>query len=579
MLPKLRGAILVQKGFQFNAVNENSQVTIVVGGKSLQVPQGLPLYNLINIINNDNQEIVSIVGAKYNNRIVDLYEEVNEDGVIELLDLTSEDGLRIYRQSMVFLLTRASYEVYPNYKIIVEHSLGKSYYCKIEGLNKVPRTELIALEAKMHEFVSEDEPIIPQLISRENAIRILSAIGREETVSLLQEIAWNKVKIHTSGSYSNYFYSTLAPSTGCLKVFKLEPYANGFLLRFPAKEEPRVVAPYPNLPKLGQVFRESEEWADILGVSSLAGFIKIVNKNVREGDNLIHVAEALQEKKIAQIADEIYAQRNKLRLVLIAGPSSSGKTTFAQRLATQLRVLGLKPQSISMDDYFVDREHTPRDENGEYDFEAIEAVDINLFNEHLNKLINCEEVECPIFNFHKGMREERGRKIKFEENDPIIIEGIHGLNEKLTASIAREKKYKIYISALTQISIDNHNRIPTTDTRLIRRIVRDNQFRSQNALSTLQRWPSVRKGEEKNIFPYQEEADVMFNSALIYELSVLKRYAYPLLKQVGPEYDEYSDAQRLLKLLSYFPEISDKFVPLNSILREFIGGSSYHDDV
>lgn len=564
----------MQDGLLHQAVTSKDHVSIKIQGNIITLPQGSLLFDLINNLENDD---LIIVGAKYNKKIVDLYTEVNEDGEIEFIDLASENGLRIYRQSIVFLLTKAAYELFPDYDIIVEHSLGKSYYCEIAGIDKVSHTELIALQAKMLELAKKDEPIIPQVISRENAIRILSAIGREKTVSLLEKMTWDKVKVHTSGSYSDYSYSVLTPSTKSLKTFKLEPYAKGFLLRFPSQDNPLIVAPYPNLPKLGQIFRESEEWAGILGISDLSGYIDAVNTSKKESNNIIHVAEALHEKKIAQIADEIYAKRDELRLILIAGPSSSGKTTFAQRLATQLRVLGLKPQSISMDDYFVDRELTPKDEKGEYDFEALEAIDLKLFNKHLQMLINCEEVECPVFNFHRGMREDQGRTVKLEINNPIIIEGIHGLNEQLTASIKRENKYKIYISALTQISIDNHNRIPTTDTRLIRRIVRDNQFRSQNALSTLQRWPSVRNGEERNIFPYQEEADVMFNSALIYEISVLKKSAYPLLSEVSSNKEQFSDARRLLCLLSHFPDVSDEIVPLNSILREFIGGSSYHE--
>jgi len=356
----------------------------------------------------------------------------------------------------------------------------------------------------------------------------------------------------------------------------LQPYAKGFLLRFPGAENPGVVAPYPQLPKLGQIFRESEEWAEILGIRNLAGLTRVLAKNKGEANTLIHVAEALQEKKIAQIADEIFHHRERLRLILIAGPSSSGKTTFAQRLATQLRVLGLRPVSVSMDDYFVDREYTPKDEKGDYDFEALEAVDIKLFNDNLRQMIENHEVECPNFNFQLGCRQWLGRKLQVEAGHPIIVEGIHALNEKLTSTISRENKYKIYISALTQIAIDNNNRIPTTDSRLIRRIVRDHQYRSQSALNTLKRWPSVRSGEERNIFPYQEDADIMFNSALIYELGVLKKYAYPLLSEVVQKEPEFSDAQRLIKLLFHFPEIEDSIVPLNSILREFIGGSSIH---
>lgn len=555
-------------------IQQKGSLSLVIDGETLQIPVGTTLLNLVSSYEKDYA--YPILGARYNNKLVDLYVELTEPGKIDFFDVASEDGMRIYRQSLVFLLTRATNELFPGRNLIVEHSLGKSYYCEFKEMAAVSPLDLIALEAKMREIIAEEEPIIPQYLSSENALRLLAAQGHEEKVNLLENLDWKKIRVYTSGPYTNYSYQQLASDTGRLTVFKLETYAQGFLLRFPAPQDPSVVAPYPNLPKLGQIFRESEEWAEILGISHLAGLYRLFNKDVQSCNQLIHIAEALQEKKIASIADKIYSQRDKLRVVLIAGPSSSGKTTFAQRLATQLRVLGLQPVPLSLDDYFVNREDTPRDEWGEFDFEALEAIDLELFNEQLQQLIAGLSVEIPTFNFQKGGREWIGKKLQVKPGHPLIIEGIHGLNEKLTSSIKRENKYKIYISALTQISIDDHNRIPTTDTRLIRRIVRDNLFRGQNALGTLRQWPSVRRGEEKNIFPYQEEADMMFNSALIYELCVLKKYALPLLSAVSVEEKEYSDVCRLLNLLAYFPEISDRNVPLNSILREFIGGSSIH---
>jgi len=550
-------------------------ISLQINGKKVETEEGSLLLHLLPPAEEMNNK-PPIVGAKYNNLIVDLYTEVNEDGIVEFLDLSSEDGLRIYRQSLVFLLSRAFYELFPQTKIQVEHSLNKNYYCEIEGLDKVSSLDLQALEAKMREYVAADEPIIPQTLSRKTALDILSAYGYEEKVTLLENLDLAEIKLYTVGSYYDYSYSVLAPSTGLLKVFRLQPYAKGFLLMFPAANDYRKVAPYTPLPKLAQIFRESESWLDILGIRNLSGLINLLKRGEDEAVSLIHVAEALHEKKIAQIADQIYQHHQRLRLILIAGPSSSGKTTFAQRLAIQLKVLGLRPISISMDDYFVDREHTPRDEKGDYDFEAVEAVDLHLFNEDLRCLIAGEQVECPIYNFQTGSREPKGRILQVEEGHPIIIEGIHALNERVTASIKRENKYKIYISALTQINIDNSNRVPTTDVRLIRRIVRDSSYRGQSALETLNRWASVRQGEEMNIFPFQEEADIMFNSALIYELGVLKKHAYEHLEKVARDEPEYATAQRLLTLLSYFPEIDDKAVPLNSILREFIGGSSIH---
>lgn len=552
----------------------SEKINISINSETIQLPRGQNLLGIISPLRDEGKN--PIVAAKYNNEVVDLYSEINGPGQVEVLDTTTEEGLRIYRQSLVYLMSWAAYEIFPTYRISVKHSLNKNYYCEIEGNDKPSPLELAALEAKMRELAAADEPIVPQVLRKKTALKILSAIGHHETVSLLENLDREDIRIYQSASYSDYFYSVLAPSTGCLNVFQLQPYAQGFLLRFPTTEDPLRVAPYPNLPKLGQIFRESEDWARILDVHNLAGLYRLLKDNNEDSTNLIHVAEALQEKRIAGIADEIYEKRDKVNLILIAGPSSSGKTTFAQRLSIQLKVLGLNPQTISTDDYFVDREQTPRDEKGNYDFEALEAVDIPLFNRHLQSLIECEEIECPIFNFHNGARESVGRRIKGQEGHPVIIEGIHSLNEKLTQAIPRENKFKIYISALTQTSIDNHNRIPTTDARLIRRIVRDSQYRSQNALSTLKRWESVRNGEEKNIFPFQEDADVMFNSALLYELGVFRKYALPLLRAVKRQEREYADAQRLLDLLEHFPDIPDKNVPLNSILREFIGGSSIH---
>ena len=549
-------------------------LTIEISNQEMQVPTGTTLLNLVTVLEQDLP--YPILGAKYNGELVDLYTEVNTPGKIELVDITSEDGMRIYWQSLVFLLARAVYELFPRRKLMVQHSLGKSYYCEFKGMEYISPLDLIALEAKMKEFVEAEEPIIPQYLSREIALRMLLAQGHEEKVALLENLDYQKIRIYTSGPYSNYSYRVLAPDTGRLKVFRLEAYAQGFLLRFPDSSNPLQVASYPNLPKLGQVFRESGEWASILGVNNLAGLFGLCKQDQQKYTQLIHIAEALHEKKIARIADEIYSQHEKLRIVLIAGPSSSGKTTFAQRLAIQLRVLGLQPISISLDDYFVDRDNTPLDESGEVNFEALEAIDLELFNQQLQELIAGHTVEVPTFNFETGLREWKGKKMQVKQGHPLIIEGIHGLNERLTSSVPRENKYKIYISALTQITIDDHNRIQTTDTRLIRRIVRDNRFRGQSALETLKRWPSVRRGEEKNIFSYQEEAEIMFNSALIYELFILKSYAVPLLSEVSSTKKEYTDARRLLALLEYFPEIPADNVPLNSILREFIGGSSIH---
>jgi uridine kinase len=365
----------------------------------------------------------------------------------------------------------------------------------------------------------------------------------------------------------------MVPSMGYLKVFDLLYYDPGFILMYPQAGDPFHIPPFHDLPKLARIFKEAEEWANILDVGDVGALNdKVVSGEINE---IILVNEGLHEKKIANIADMIYAGKDKIKIVLIAGPSSSGKTTFARRLSIQLRVLGLKPYPLSLDDYFVDREHTPKDESGNYDFESIRALDLELFNQHLAALLNGEEVEIPRFNFRTGLREWIGRKYKMEKDAVLVIEGIHGLNEILTSSVPRENKYKIYISALTQLNIDNHNRIPTTDSRLMRRIVRDYLYRGRDAATTILTWPQVRAGEEKNIFPYQEEADIMFNSALVYEMCILKKYAAPLLREIPVSSPAYLEAKRLLTFLSYFLEAEENAIPNNSIIREFIGGSCF----
>lgn len=553
---------------------QQEKISLWIEGEKTEVQVGCSLDSVLTEL--DKHISKPFIGAKFNNEIVDINQKIWESGRVELLDLHSEEGLRIYRQSLVFLLAWAVYELYPQIKLKVKHSLGKSYYCELEGKDAISNLEIIALEAKMREIVANNFSIKAEIVETRKAKEILKEYNRQDTIELIESTKWKSIRLYDSGKYADFSRSNLVFRTGLLETFELDAFNRGFLLRFPADDNPIRIGLKYKLPKLAQVWQESEEWAGILGVRNLAGLLKVLNSDADEANNLIHIGEALHEKKIAHIADEIYKKRDKIELILIAGPSSSGKTTFAERLAIQLRVLGLRPISISTDDYFLDREHTPRDEYGDYDFEALEAVDIPLFNEHLRQIIKGKQVQCPAFNFHLGMRDGSGKQVRTEKGHPLIIEGIHSLNEKLTGAIDRENKYKIYISALTQIAIDDHNRINTTDTRLIRRIVRDSRYRSQDALSTLKRWPSVRRGEEKNIFPYQEEADIMFNSGFVYELSILKKYAYPLLKAISSEEAEFSHARHLLNLLDYVPIISDQYVPLNSILREFMGGSSIH---
>lgn len=515
-----------------------------------------------------------IVAAKVDHRLEDLQYCLDQDCSVDFLDLSTETGMRVYQRSLAFVLIMAATELFPQGQVTVEHSLAKGLYCELHLGRPLTQTDVEKLETGMRQIILADRPFIKKELPLDDVVELFEISGQAEKVALLKQLQQPYIRVYSCGDIADYVHEIMTPSTGYLKVFELRFYQPGVLLRFPQKENPAVLPNYVEQPKLAAIFQEAERWGEILG----CGYVGTLNECIQQEAvyDIIRVAEALHEKKIAQIADAIAQRQGSARVILVAGPSSSGKTTFAQRLSIQLRVNGLRPVPISLDDYFVDREHTPLDEQGEYDFEAIEAIDLPLFNDHLRCILAGEEVEIPSFNFKLGAREYRGHKIRIGPEQPLIIEGIHGLNERLTQSIPREQKVKIYISALTQLSIDNHNRIPTTDTRLIRRIVRDSQFRSHDALVSLRIWPSVRRGEEKNIFPFQEEADIMFNSALIYELAILKRYAEPLLQQVGPENPEYSEARRLLQFLAYFAPSGEEDVPPNSILREFIGQSCFY---
>ncbi len=513
-----------------------------------------------------------IVAAKVNNEITDLQFTVNIDCTIEFLDLHTDAGIKAYQRSLVFVMIAATQEIFPHGKVTVEHSLSKGLYCELHIGRPLTVDHINMLEKRMRQIIDENRPITMKRLPTNEVIELFKTTGQIEKVKHLEQIKREQVRIYYCGNSYGYFYGTMIPDTGSLKVFELKQHASGLILRFPEKENLDRLPEFNPQCKLSEIFLEAERWGEILQ----CGYIATLNEYVQNNkvNDIIRVAEALHEKKIAQIADFVFLNKD-VRVVVIAGPSSSGKTTFAQRLTVQLKVNGLRPVALSLDDYFINRVDTPLDENGEYDFESIEAIDLKLFNEHLLRILNGEAVEVPTYNFKLGEREYRGHVIKIDKNQPLIIEGIHGLNERLTTAVPHQHKVKIYISALTQLSIDNHNRIPTTDTRLIRRIVRDNQFRSHDAVKTLSMWPSVRRGEERNIFPFQEDADIMFNSALIYELGVLKKYAEPLLSQITPEQAEFSEAKRLLKFLTFFENIEDDDIPLNSILREFTGQSCF----
>jgi uridine kinase len=517
----------------------------------------------------------AIVAAKVNNDITDLQASLNTDCTVDFLDLTSADGIKVYERSLTFVMIAAAQDLFPDGEVTVEHSLSKGLYCEIHLGTELAADDVQKLQARMREIVAEDRPIVRKVLAIKEAIELFAITKQAEKVKLLQQLKREKVSIYYCGEAYDYFYGTMVPSTGYIKLFDLKFYAPGLILRFPQKDDPVKLPPFTEQPKLAQIFLEAEQWGQILR----CGYVATLNEQINNNNikDIIRVAEALHEKKLGHIADFIADHRQKVRVILVAGPSSSGKTTFAHRLNIHLRVNGVRPVPISLDDYFLDRADTPRDEYGNYDFEAIEALDLELFNEHLTRILKGEEVKIPSYNFLTGQREYRGHKILIDNDQPLIIEGIHGLNERLTAAIPRELKVKIYISALTQLSIDNHNRITTTDTRLLRRIVRDSQFRAHDALKTLKIWPSVRRGEERNIFPYQEEADIMFNTALIYELAVLKKYAEPLLSEIGPAEPEYSEAKRLLNFLAFFTGIEDEDeIPPNSILREFTGKSCFY---
>ena len=505
------------------------------------------------------------------NTLYDLHHVIDGSCEIELVYPNSEAGMRIYRRTVAFLLIKACRDLYPNQTLIIKHSLSNGLYC--EFLNWQPSAEDIEkLQKRIQEMIARNLPINKMTVPKEEARNIFARQGQMDKVKLLEFRDKHHVHIYELDGFYEYFYGYMMPYTGLINCFRLLNYPPGLILQTPEKENPGHIEDYREQPKLAQIYQEAKQWAGMLETPHVAALNDIITHG--DAGDLVRVNEALHEKKIAYIADRICCDPG-IRLVLISGPSSSGKTTFAQRLLIQLRVNGRRPVMISLDDYFVDRDLTPRDENGDFDFEALEALKLDLFNDHLTRLIKGEEVETPIYSFTDGCCAVKGRMTRVPPGEPIIIEGIHGLNEHLTWRIPREQKFKIYISALTQLNIDYTNRIPTTDSRLLRRILRDSRTRGYSARQTLERWPSVRRGEERNIFPFQENADVMFNSSLVYELSVLRPYVEPLLVEINSEYPQNVEAKRLLKFLSYFQELEADEVPHNSILREFVGGSCF----
>ena len=515
-----------------------------------------------------------IIAALVNNALTSLSYKVEINTEVKPVHLYSTYGNRVYRRSLSFLLAMASQELFPERHLIIGHSLGDGFYYYYEGISAVSDADIKALETKMKELVQQSIPIQRQVISYEEAIRYLKENGLTATLKLLHYRNEPKIPIYFCNGFIDISYEPLVSNTDHLFIFCLQNYAPGFLLRFPQSRTPDRIDTFTDNPILFSIYKEYKAWGKILDVNCVGSLNELVEENRMQ--HFIQVAEALHEKKISLIADQIVEEREKVGVVLIAGPSSSGKTTFTRRLAIQLRVLGLNPISISLDDYYIPRDQTPLDEYGKPNFEDLHALNIELLNQNLLDLFAGKEVEIPIFDFKLQRPRDTGNRIRMSSRSILLMEGIHGLNPGLTPNIPDEKKYRIYISALTQLNLDDHNRISTTDNRLIRRIVRDHQFRGTSALGTLEMWDSVRRGENKNIFPYQNEANSAFNSALDYELSVLKPYVEPLLKTVKPHHDVYNEALRLLSFVENFSPIPSHQVPSTSILREFIGGSIFY---
>jgi uridine kinase len=518
---------------------------------------------------------LEVLGAFVNNDIYSLSYPLEADSAVRFFTIADEHGWRMYTRSLCFLLAKAVRDAFPEACFTIEHSLATGYYCNfaLGDQTGIKPGQIHAIERRMRELVAADLPIERRKLAYTAALAQFERERQMDKFHLLDFRNPNKVVINWCDGFSDLAHGVVVEHTGGLGVFKLVPYPPGFVIQFPDRRKPAQTAPFRRRPQLFQIFQEHKKWGRILGVNTVGKLNElVVNDGIRD---FIKITEALHEKKIAQLADQITARREHVRWVLIAGPSSSGKTTFAKRLTVQLQVNGLRPVTLSTDDYFVDRERTPRDAAGQFDFEHLEALDLPLLQENLGKLDRGAEIEPPRFNFEAGRREFRGERLKLEEGQLVVIEGTHALNPQLTAAIPLEHKFRIYVSALTQLNLDCNTRISTTDNRLVRRLVRDHQFRGHNALETLQMWPNVQRGERRWIFPFQAAVDAAFNSALDYELAVLKLLVEPLLAGVKPTHPEYAEARRLQEFLGCFLGLSDAFVPPTSLLREFIGRSSF----
>lgn len=559
-------------------MNKNMSDTLPVicenAGRTIEVAMGTTLLEVERQLRLDGPH--PFLAAYVNNRIKELNYRIYKPVTVRFIDITSFEGIRVYQRTISFILQKAVRELFPDRTLYIRHSLGASgFYCEISGFGPIPAEHLDAIKARMRGSIDRNLPIQGVKMLTDTARKIYEGFGMADKIALLDSRPRLYSKIYTIDSLPGYFYGALTPSTGYTPQFDLHPYYNGFFIALPLRTDPTRLHQSVHQEKMFDVFHQYQSWVEIMGVPTVGQ----LNSKVLAGDasELIKIAEAFHENKLAQVAGCV-AEANRergVRLVLISGPSSSGKTTFAKRLGVQLRVLGLNPVLISLDDYFVDREKTPRDENGEYDYEALEAIDLEQFNDHLKRLERGESVDIPRYDFISGTRQWHDNPLQLDERSVLIVEGIHGLNPALTPGVPESRKFKIYVSCFTSVALDNVSRIATSDNRLLRRLTRDYRTRGNDALSTLARWESVRRGEEKHIFPYQENADVMFNSSLFYEISVLRRFAEPILREVPDTVPEYGEAKRMLKFLDNFIPISPEEIPPTSLLREFIGGSSF----
>jgi len=538
--------------------------------KTQEVPIGSTLSDIYEEIN--LQMPYGPVSAKVNNKVEGLHYRVYHNKDIEFLNLLSPSGIRTYTRSLFLVLCKAVHDLYPTSSVVIDIPVSNGYYCNLKLGHEITTEDVDRIRTRMQEIIDAKMPIQRYETTTEEAVKMFTELGDIQKAKLLKSSGSLYCVYYVLDDYKDYYYGSMLTNTSQLHLFGLEPYFDGVLLRIPSTQDPSKLGELIRQDKMFEVFKEHHRWQSILGIKTVGDF----NEAVKNGlaTDLINVSEALQEKKISQIADTI-AARKEIKVVLIAGPSSSGKTTFCKRLSVQLLASGVKPVQISLDDYFVNRTETPKDENGELDYESIYALNIPLINEQFNALFRGEEVELPKYNFQTGMSEKSGKKLHLGENNILLVEGIHALNPALTEQIADDKKFKIYASALTTILLDDHNYIPTTDNRLLRRIVRDYKYRGCSAQETIHRWPSVRAGENKWIFPYQEQADVMFNTALLFELAVIKPQAEEVLEQVPENCEEYAEAYRLRKFLKYFAPLPFRNLPPTSLLREFLGGSSF----